>query len=39
VCPAKQRDQNIFYNICYKTQTIVMKSGTPFPEQFATVYF
>jgi len=28
VCPEK-RDQNIFYNISYKTRAILMKFGVP----------
>jgi len=33
LCPRKKRDQKRFFcNISYKTQAIVMKFGTPFPE-------
>jgi len=34
VCPEKKRDRNVFRNIFYKTQAILMKFGrpTPFPE-------
>jgi len=31
-CVHEKRDQNVFCNISYKTQAILMKSGTPFPE-------
>ena len=31
-CVQKKRNQNVFKNIFYKTQAIMMKFGTQFPE-------